>query len=161
MGFLRHQGPSRWPRRRGFLSQKCWLGLLCSLVAVILLARLPIGLRSDKVLDTKGWELADLLKHLREHGVRLHAVAAANNGFPRNHAYLTEDPEATWHSMQEKWRAVECIQEWQGTVWVGKAGPWFDVEDELAQWGEYGCRIGDFIFFGDKQLLRRIQVACR
>src|SRR5262245_48747763 len=132
MAFLRHQGPSRWPRRRGFLSQKCWLGLWCSLVAVILLAQLQIGLRLDKVLDTRDWELADLLKHLREHGVRLHAVPTAKNGGPRNHAYLTEDPEATWESMQRKWRVVECIHQWQGTVWVEHAASSSDVEGQLA-----------------------------
>src|SRR2546429_1004180 len=50
MTLLRRQGLSRWPRRGGFLSQKCCVGLWCSVAALILLAQLLPSLRSEKVL---------------------------------------------------------------------------------------------------------------
>jgi len=161
MSFLRHQ-PSCSPRRCGFLSQKCCVGLWCSAVALLLLASLYLTFRSDQALDSSGWKLSDLLAHLRKRGVQLHVVPAAEN--PRSFkqaVYLTEDPSASWLSMQAKLRVVERAHQWHGTVWVGKTDHSMEEDEELARWGEYGCRIGDFYFFGDRRVLRRIQEACR
>src|SRR5205823_14490965 len=135
MTFLRPQGPSWLPRRSGLLSHNCCLGLLCSMVAVILLAHLHSSFRSDKALDTTRWRLADLLGHLQKRGVKLHVVSVAQNGSTCNQAvYLTEDPDATWLSMQAKMRVVERAQQWHGTVWVGHAGRSLIAEEELAAW---------------------------
>jgi hypothetical protein len=105
--------------------------------------------------------MTDFLEHLQERGVQLHLVPATERGRLSEGVYLTEDPDATRASLDCKLKAVERIHEWRGTVWVGRASSWFDVEELLAEWGEYGCRIGDFILFGDELLLRRIQEACR
>ena len=162
MSFLRHQGLSRGPRRRGFLTQKCCVGLWCSAVAAIVLAHQHLGFRSDLGLDTKGWSMADLLAHLQTRGVKLHVVPSDRNGCALEQAvYLTEDPDATWLSMLAKMRIAERAHQWRGTVWVGHARHSIYQDEELAEMGEHGCRIGDFIFFGDRRILGRIQEACR
>jgi hypothetical protein len=157
---MRYESP-RSSRVKGFLSLRWSLLLFCALLVVLVLACYLCRFRSDKRLDTQGGQMTDFLEHLQERGVHLHVVPAAEDRRLSKGVYLTEDPDATRASMECKMKAVECIHQWRGTVWVGRAGTWFDVVEALAEWGEYGCRIGDFMLFGDKLLLRRIQEACR
>jgi hypothetical protein len=151
----------RSSRVKGFLSLRWSLWLCCALLVVLVLACHLCRFRSDKRLDTQGWQMTDFLEHLQERGVQLHVVPATEPGRLSEGVYLTEDPDVTRASLQCKATAVERIHQWRGTVWVGRVYPWFDVEEVLAGWGEYGCRIGDFMLFGDELLLRRIQEACR
>jgi hypothetical protein len=139
------------------------VALACVLLAVFLLAQLLVRSRSEKPLDTTGWQLADFIDHLQRREVKLHvAWGPRSKKLYQHQLYLTEDPDATWSALQHKVVNVQCIDQWHGTVWVGYPNPWTDVEDEaLYEWGEYGCRIGNFILFGDDRLLRRIQEACR
>jgi hypothetical protein len=132
-------------------------GLLAALLAAALLFRS----RSETSLNTNDMTLTDFAAHLRQRGVPLHVVPGARHGGPHHHGYLTEDPDATWAAMQHKFRIVECLHQWRGTVWVGDARLEPDAEGALAQWGEHGCRIGTFYLFGDDRVLRRIQAACR
>ena len=150
-------------RVKGFLKLQWSLLLCCALLVVLVLVCHLCRFRSDNRLDNRGWQMTDFLEHLQKRGVQLHVVPTTEHGRLSESVYLTEDPDATWASVQCKCRAklVERIHEWRGTVWVGRAYSWFDVEAELARWGEYGCRIGDFLLFGDEWLLRRIQEACR
>jgi hypothetical protein len=149
-------------RPDGFLNTKAVPVLCCGLLAALLLAHLAFWSARDKPLDTRGWKLSDFVAHLERRGLQLHAVPTLKDGPLLGSAYLTEDPGATWESMQSKVRAVERIDLWRGTVWVGHG--YFSAEDEedtLVGWGGNGCRIGDFLLFGDERLLRRIQAACR
>jgi hypothetical protein len=148
-------------RVKGFLKLQWSLSLCCALLVALVLACHLCRFRSDKRLDTQGWQMTDFLEHLKKRGVQLHVVPAAKHGALSKGVYLTEDPDATRASLECKPKAVERIHQWRGTVWVGRAYPWDDVGVVLAQWREYGCRIGDFMLFGDDQLLRRIQEACR
>jgi hypothetical protein len=148
-------------RVKGFLNIQWSLALCCALVVVLVLLCHLCRFQCGNRLDTQGWQMSDFVEHLQKRGVQLHAVPATEQGLPSEGVYLTEDPAATRSSMERKMKAVECIHEWRGTVWVGRACPWFDGDELLAQWGEYGCRIGNFILFGDEQLLRSIQEACR
>jgi hypothetical protein len=151
----------RCDRVKGVLNLNTSLSLCCALLVVLVLACHLCRFRCDNRLDTQGWQMTDFLEHLQKRGVRLHVVPATEHGGLSDGIYLTEDPDATWASVQRRMKAVERIHEWRGTVWVGRAYSWFDVEAVLARWGEYGCRIGDFLLFGDERLLRRIQEACR
>jgi hypothetical protein len=134
-----------------------WCGLLAVPLAALLLVRLP----SEQPLNTEGQTLTDFVEHLRQRGVQLHVVPAAKRGGPNYQGYLTEDPDATWTSMQTKVRAVEYIHDWRGTVRVEHIHSEPHAEMALADWGRYGGRIGNFLLFGDERLLRRIQEACR
>src|SRR5262245_13984890 len=152
---------SRSPRAGRLLDARC-AGALCgTLLALLLLAHMLFRPRAEQPFATPGWTGADFLEHLRRRGVQLHLVRGASHGGPCNHVYLTEDPDATWLDLQSKLKDAEHIDQWHGTVWVGSAFPGEDVQEALARLGPYGCRIGDFLLFGDEDLLRRIQAACR
>jgi hypothetical protein len=76
---------------------------------------------------------------------------------------LTEASDTSWEELQPKMRLVECIELWHGTVSVSRIQPdnMTGTIDLLNQWGANGCLIGDFLLFGDSQLLERIQGAFR
>jgi hypothetical protein len=152
---------SRSHRVKAFLSLRGGLALGCSLLVVVVIASQLCQFGSASRLDTRGMSLSDFIEQLRQRGVQLHGIPAAKHGTLFEGAYLTEDAAATWESMQHKRRAAAYIHEWHGTIWLGRALCPLDAEGLLAQWGEYGCRVGDFILFGDRRLLERIQEACR
>src|SRR5262245_22381747 len=85
-----------------------WCGLLAVLVAYLLLVRL----RSEQPLSTEGRTLADFVEHVHQRGVQLYVIPAARQGGPNYQGYLTEDPDATWTSLQSKLRTVEHIDQW-------------------------------------------------
>jgi hypothetical protein len=151
----------RSDRVKGFLNFYQTWSLCSALLVILVLACHFSRLLSDKRPDVRGWQMTNFLEHLQRRGVRLHVVPEAENGCLSQGVYLTEDSGATRASVCRKMKVVEFIDEWRGTVWVGRACPGADVEDLLDQWGECGCRIGDFILFGDENLLRSIQEACR
>jgi hypothetical protein len=93
--------------------------------------------------------------------MQFHVVPAAKHGPLSEGVYLTENAAVTWEAMQRKMRFVEAIHQWYGTVWLGRADYQLDADGKLPGWGEHGCRIGHFILFGDKRLLKRIREACR
>ena len=148
-------------RVKGFLNLNTSLSLCCALLVVLVLVCHLCRFRSDNRLDTRGWQMTDFLEHLQKRGVRLHVVPATEQGRLSEGVYLTEDPDATRACLERRMKVVERIHEWRGTVWVRRADTWFNADELIAEWGEYGCRIGDFILFGDKLLLRSIQEACR
>jgi hypothetical protein len=129
-------------------------GLLAVLVAYTLL-------RPRTAPDTRGWELADFVEHLQARGLRLRVIWGVRGHGRYDHAYLTEDPDATRASMHRKLRMVEMIHQWRGTVWLGWDVLGVKQDEELATWGPNGYRIGHFLLLGDDGLLRRIQDACR
>jgi hypothetical protein len=155
--------PSRASRVKRFLSVRSGLVLCWTLLVVTVLAHQLYQSQSDRRLDTRGKSLPDVILHLQECGMRLTVVPTAKHGTlsESEGVYLTQDASATWAAMQQKKRVVECIHEWRGTVWLGRDHSYLDAESELTQWGEHGCRIGDFLLFGDKRLLDRIRAACR
>ena len=164
MSYLSPQSQSSFDRARGALKPRWGVALCYGVLAVLLLAHLRFRPRAEQPFDTPGWTLSDFLEHLRQEGVQLYLVPSAQDGRPGAAAYLTEDPAATWDSLHHKARMVERINRWQGTVFVERVGDYYSdsaVEHDLAKWGPYGRRIGDFVLFGDERLLQRIQEACR
>ena len=141
-----------------FLNLRIALALGAIFMA-LLLPRLPLPSPPGRPIDTRSWTLSDFAEHLRRCGLQLHVVPGMGDGSHGNGVYLTEDPDATWHTMQRKPRVVERIREWRGTVlvWYVLAGS----EEPVAEWGPYSCRIGRFLLFGDETILRRIEDACR
>jgi hypothetical protein len=130
---------------------------------VLLLALLVVLFWSAMRREVAPWNgsLAEFIAHLQAQGVPARVVSSRQDGLMHAVAYLTENPEETWDSFQSKRRLVECIGEWRGSDCVERVGSYVNVDDDVASWGKYGCRIGDFILFGDEDLLRRILVACQ
>jgi hypothetical protein len=148
-------------RARGFLGSQGGVALCAGLLAVLPLAYLLLAFYPARELDTRGWQLSDFLDYLQRRGVQFHVVPGTRYGSLERDAYLTEDADATWACIQHKLKVTERIDQWSGTVWVGRVDPRGDVEQLLAYWGPYGCRIGNFLLFGDERLLRQIQEVCR
>jgi hypothetical protein len=146
------------PGFRGLVGARGGVTLGYGLVAVLVAHML---LRPQTAPDTEGWKLADLVEHLQARGLRLQVIWGLRGTGPYDHAYLTEDPDATRASLEGKPRVVERVHQWRGTVWVGCDVPGLDMEEDPAAWGPNGCRIGHFLLVGDDRLLRRIQDACR
>jgi hypothetical protein len=135
-----------------------WCVLLVGLLASLLILPQP-----ERPPHTEAANLTDFVEQLRQRGVQLHAISGARDqkGGRDFHVYLTEDPTATWFSMQSKFKTVECLHQWRGTVCAEDPIAVMAVEDLLADWGKNGCRIGKFLLFGDERVLRRIEEACR
>jgi hypothetical protein len=55
----------------------------------------------------------------------------------------------------------ERVRQWYGAVWVHRIGPNTDVEGRLLEWQGHGCRVGNFLVFGDAELIGRIREAFR
>jgi len=161
MSFLSPRECSRSHRAKGSLELRCGLALCCSLLAVLLGAALLFPSPSEKPLDTRGWKLTDFLEHLNGCGLQLRVAPGRQNDGPYDELYLTENPDATWDSLSRKPKTTKHIHLWHGSVCVWPVHPCSDVEWQLAEWGLHGCRIGDFLLFGDAQILQRIQEACR
>jgi hypothetical protein len=111
--------------------------------------------------DTAGWTLTDFTEHALRRGVPLRAIPGSQHAGPYYDGYLTEDPDATWRSLQLKPKTAEHAHLWRGTVWVGQRLCDEDAADTLAHWGGHGGRVGTFLIFGDEWLIRRIRDAWR
>jgi hypothetical protein len=107
-------------------------------------------------VDPRGRQLADLVNHLHQRGLRLKVVPSRRDGQWCDNVYLTQDPALTWQSFQLKPRTADALGQWRGSVWVGHFS--LDgVDWRLLDCPEHACRIGDFLLFGDHQLIERIQ----
>jgi hypothetical protein len=136
------------------------LASLCLLALALALA-LSAALRpsSRHKVPAPGWRLAEFIDHLRAQGIQFRVIPDRPDGPCCNAAFLTEDPDETWLSCQKKSKTVERIVQWRGSIWVKRIDRYTDTEGLLWQWGEYGCRIGNFLLFGDKQIVDRIRRA--
>ena len=103
-----------------------------------------------------------LVGHLQTRGLRIYPVAAPCDPDLVGPVYLADHAGETW----ERCRNLRCqpvrAAEWQGIVCVQSIGlKRRGVDDAYAAqgWGENGRQIAGFTFFGDKQLLDRIEAA--
>jgi hypothetical protein len=102
--------------------------------------------------------LVELTEQLSRAGLSLYVVPMTDIS-PEEGLFLCERPQPR-EQLQRLVRAVEHGDRWRGIVlceWNRHVG---EVSDEqLADWGEHGLRLGPFVFFGDPALLRRIRQA--
>jgi hypothetical protein len=102
--------------------------------------------------------LPDLAERLRRAGLSLHVVPMTHIT-PVEGLYLCERPQPR-EQLQRLVRAVEHSDSWRGVVFCECNKRLGEVSDEqMADWGEHGMRLGPFVFFGDPALLRRIRQA--
>jgi hypothetical protein len=112
---------------------------------------------SRQAVPAPGWGLAEFIDHLRAQGIHFRVIPDRPDGSLCSKAFLTEDPDETWSSCQKKPKLVERIGQWRGSIWVQRVDRDTDTESLLWLWGEYGCRIGNFLLFGDKQIIDRVR----
>jgi len=136
------------------------VSFLCLLALGLALALSATRWRSSRHdVPAPGWGLAEFIDHLHGQGIQLRVIPDWPDGTRCVAAFLTEDPDETSSSLQSKPKVVERVGRWRGSVWVRRIHCSTDVEGLLWQWGEYGCRIGNFLLFGDKQIIDRIRRA--
>jgi hypothetical protein len=100
----------------------------------------------------------ELSEHLRKSGLPLYVVPQTDIS-PEDGIYLCERPEPR-EQLQRLARAAERGDRWRGIVYCEFNKRLGEIdEDALNNWGEYGLRLGPFVFFGDPALLRRIRQA--
>ena len=133
--------------------------LWCALYACLGLTLAVVSSAQPGPIDTRGWGVAKFIDHLRATGLRVHVVPSRADGHWGSTVYLSEDPEATWHSFQHKSRNVESIGQWRGAVWVEHLRPEGDTDWDVSPWGSNGCQIDRFVVFGDARLVARVQEA--
>jgi hypothetical protein len=105
-----------------------------------------------------GWTLADLLRHLGEKGLHLHAGGTREGGPLVGNAFLTRE-ERPWADLDGLHKDPARIGTWSGIVYCECAARAEAREDMLAWWGECGLRVGPFVFFGDPGMLAQIRGA--
>jgi hypothetical protein len=102
--------------------------------------------------------LTELTQRLHQAGLSLHVVQMTDTT-PEAGLYFCERSQPR-EVLQWLRRAAEYGERWRGVVFCElreRQGEFPDTE--LERWGEYGLRIGPFLFFGDPALLRRIDQA--
>ena len=133
-----------------------YVASLCFLALAISAALWPSKRRE---VPAPGWRLAEFIDHLHAQGIQLRVIPDRPDGSWCDAAFLTVDPDETWSSFQLKLKVVERVGRWRGSIWVRRINCSTDMEGLLWQWGEYGCRIGNLLLFGDKQIIDRIRRA--
>lgn len=103
--------------------------------------------------------LAELAACLRQSDRPLYVVSMAEHD-PEAGLYLCEQPRSR-ERLQLLHRFPEYGDRWRGVVFCERDGYLGGEigESEWQRWGEYGLRIGPFVFFGDPALLDRIRQA--
>ena len=105
-----------------------------------------------------GERLPDLAARLRERLPGLCVVPARPDGDYCAGAYLCDSPrrleELVWLR-----RNPRCAAMWTGVVFCEHTALWGRVISD--DWGENGCQVGPFVFFGDATLIARIREALR
>ena len=126
------------------------------LVAARALPAVPNG-RGPVRMD--GWGVAELADHLRERGLGLRTLSEPAAG-PNGRSALLTVNGGDWKSLCPSHKIAERVAEWKGTVHVEMQGAgWLDARTNA--WGDCCLAAGPFLFFGDRDLLARIEEALR
>jgi hypothetical protein len=135
--------------RRPFSPWTIALGFVLCAVAV------PLGHQLLAPPEPLPRTLTELTQRLHRAGLDLHVVQITDIT-PEEGLYLCERPQER-EQLQWLRRAAEYGERWQGVVFCEFSRRLGEIPDaEVERWGEYGMRIGPFLFFGDPVLLRRI-----
>jgi hypothetical protein len=103
--------------------------------------------------------IAGLTERLRRAGLAFDVVPQTDIS-PEEGVYLCERPQLR-EQLQWLWRTAQYGDRWRGIVFCefNKRRLGEIPDEELERWGEYGLRLGPFVFFGDPALLWQIRQA--
>jgi hypothetical protein len=108
--------------------------------------------------DRNAWTVADLLRHLEDRGLHLHARATSACGTIDHNAYLTRR-ERPWADLCGLVASPSLMDRWEGIVYCECGEREEAKEINLPLWGECGLRADPFVFFGDPGMLAHIHDA--
>src|SRR5262249_10280863 len=132
--------------------------LPAALLAASLLAVLHCQRGARHHVDTAGWTVDDMARHLGHRGLPLRGGPQTSGN-----AYLTRSPPAGAELLfpwQGPGPGGHLRPEWAGTVHCRQFQVWDDMGGQLADWppGEW-CAAGRFLFHGDPALIAEIRDA--
>jgi hypothetical protein len=141
-------------------SKLSWLmyGLLLAFVAVTLLV-VGVGRRkggrATPAVPLDDWDIPQLVAYLNGEGLALRLVPTQKNGAISQAAFLTTT-DKEWDELSRLAKKQEWIGRWRGTLYCKRN---MGGEELAYQWGDYHLVVGPFLFFGDPELLARVQAA--
>jgi hypothetical protein len=134
------------------------------LAAAVVLAAALAGARARRpapeALDLSDWDVPRLAEHLRGRGLPLRAVSTIKDGPIGNNAYLLT-ADRTWKDLTHLSRGREHIDRWRGTLYCERLRQPGNRDEQAALWGDCCLLVGPFLFFGDRELLRKVREALR
>jgi hypothetical protein len=105
--------------------------------------------------------IAELTTVLSQQAPELHTVPIVKNGSLERGFYLST-ASRSWEQLGAVTRSARDAAKWQGVVYCEYVSNIMPVsEGDIQEWGEHGMQIGPFLFFGDPDLLRRIEQIIR
>jgi hypothetical protein len=108
--------------------------------------------------DMRGWDVADLVRHLESRGLRFHVCPTRENGPTRWNAYLTRQ-QRPWEDYGRHGVDPRRIARWYGVVYCQCEGREDARDFEVPRWGMFGLWARPFVFFGDPSMLAEIRAA--
>jgi hypothetical protein len=104
------------------------------------------------------WDVPQLVRHLQDHGLGIRLVPTDTHGGTPRSAYFTTTYKE-WRDFNPVAKAREVIGLWEGTVYCEKLHG-DERETQIEAWGDCCLRLGPFLLFGDRALMREIQRLC-
>lgn len=98
----------------------------------------------------------EIVAKLRAAGVHLRVVSQREDGRWDNAIYLTKTNKGE-QDLKKVPADLGFLARWQGTVVVMRLGNQARYDNQLDLWGDACLVSGEFVFFGDKELLREIR----
>jgi hypothetical protein len=104
------------------------------------------------------WDVPRLARNLQEHGLEVRLVPTDGHGGTPRSGYLTTTDKG-WGDLNPVAKVCEAIDLWQGTVYCERLCGG-ERETQIEVWGDCCVRLGPFLLFGDRDLMREIQRLC-
>lgn len=133
-------------------------GLLLVLVVgsllVVGIARRKDG-RATPVVPLDDWDIPQLVAYLNGKGLGLRMVPTQKDAATCQAAFLTTT-DKEWDELSRLAKNQALIGQWRGTLYCKRN---MGGEELAFLWGDYHLVVGPFLFFGDIELLERVQTA--
>ncbi|HEY7308423.1 MAG TPA: hypothetical protein VH643_03570 [Gemmataceae bacterium] len=136
-----------------------WLLTTAFMAAVLLVVALGQRKREPATPALDDWSLSELVDHLNREGLGLRMVSPQKNGDIGQAVYLTPTDKG-WHDVNALTKDPRRIGEWRKIIYC-ESVKGRDPSYLMSQWGEDALVIGPFLFYGDRELLRRVRAILR
>jgi hypothetical protein len=136
-----------------------WLLTATFMAAVLLVIALAQRTREPATPTMDDWSLSELVDHLNREGLELRMVPPQKNGDIGNAMFLTST-DKRWNEINALTKDPRRIGEWRKIIYC-ESVKGRDPSYLMSQWGENGLVVGPFLFYGDRELLRRVRAVLR
>jgi hypothetical protein len=144
------------------LPQWIVVGIFLTAVAAVPLAcQIRTGPATPPTTTTEMRTLTELAQLLSQAAPEWRVVPTAKYGSLGVTMYLCKDSRS-WKELSWIRHDSKHTDKWQGVVYCERVGNIISFpETEIQMWGEHAMQIEPFVFFGDAEMLRRIDKVIR